>query len=200
MRRRESPWSVAVALDPEPSVSMAAVARVPYGIEESAFVGGLHGKTIEAVKCEAVDIEVPANSQIIIEGKIPPGEREMEGPFGEFSDFMGLGGMRPFANAKAVTFRSQPIYHTFIEQMPPSEGSAIKDVALEVTLLRAFRAPGIPGINGFYVTEAGDQYHVVVSMKKLYPGHVKRLFRACWSTYPVGCKQIMIADEDCNIY
>lgn len=194
------PMPVAVAIGPEPVVSMTAVARVPYGINEFAFAGGLQNEPIEMVKCETVDLEIPANSEIVIEGEIPPGEREIEGPFGEFSGFMGPEGMRPFINVKAITHRNQPIYHSFIEQMPPSEGSTVKDIALEVTLLRAFRALGIPGIVGVYVTEAGAQYHVVISMKKLYPGHVKQVFHACWSAYPVGCKQVVVVDDDCNIY
>ena len=194
------PMEVAIVLGPPPSVCMVSTGRVPYGFDELAVAGGLAGKPLELNRCETVDLEVPASSEIVIEGVVPPKEREMEGPFGEFSGFMAAEGMRPFVNVTAVTHRDNPIYQAFIEQKPPSEGACLKDVVLEVILLNAFKSLGVPGIKKVYVTESGAQYHVIVAIRKLFPGHVKQVIQACWAAYPVGCKQVIVVEEDCNVY
>lgn len=195
-----SPMEVVIAIGPEPAVQMTAVARIPYGLDEVAVAGALQGEPVEMVKCETVDLHVPASSEIVIEGVIPPQLREMEGPFGEFAGFMGPAWMHPVINVTAVTHRADPIYQAFIEQKPPSEGSCLKDIALEVVILRALRSIGIPGVIGVNVTEMGAQYHLVVAIRKLFPGHVKALMQGCWAAYPVGCKQIVVVEEDCDIY
>lgn len=194
------PMQVAIVLGPPPTVCMTSVARVPYGADEFAVSGALQGEALKLVKCETVELEVPADSEIVIEGVVPPHERELEGPFGEFSGYMGPEGMQSFVNVTAVTHRTNPIYQAFIEQKPPAEGSIVKDVVLEVVVLNALKALGIPGIKDVYVTEAGAQYHLIVSMRKLFPGHVKQVIQACWAAYPVGCKQVIVVEEDCDIY
>ncbi len=197
---RSKPMEVAVIIGPPPAVCMTSVARVPYGADELAVSGGLQKKAIELVRCETVDLEAPADAEVVIEGVVPPFAREMEGPFGEFSGYMGPEGMQSFVNVTAVTHRKNPIYQAFIEQKPPAEGSILKDIVLEIVLLNAMRALGVPGIKDVYVTEAGAQYHAVVSMQKLFPGHVRQVLQACWAAYPVGCKQVVVVEDDCDIY
>ena len=196
----KKPMEVAIILGPPPSVCMTSVARVPYGADELAVSGGLQDEALKLVRCETIDMEVPADAEIIIEGVVPPQERELEGPFGEFSGYMGPEGMQPFVNVTAVTHRTNPIYQAFIEQKPPAEGSIVKDIVLEIVLLNALKALGVPGIKDVYVTEAGAQYHAIVSLRKLFPGHVKQVIQACWAAYPVGCKQVIVVEDDCDIY
>ena len=196
----DKPMEVAIVIGPPPSVCMTSTGRVPYGIDELAVASGLEGSPLNLVRCETVDLEVPAEAEIVIEGVVPPKVRELEGPFGEFSGFMASEGMRPFVNVTAVTRRNHHIYQSFIEQKPPSEGDCLKDVVLEAILLNAFQSLGIPGIKQVYVTESGAQYHVIVAIRKLFPGHVKQVIQACWAAYPVGCKQVIVVAEDCDVY
>ncbi len=194
------PMEVAACIGPDPTVCMTSTARIPYGMDELDVAGGLKEEPIELVKCKTVDLEVPATSEIVIEGRVPPHQREEEGPFGEFAGFMGPAGERPFIEVTALTFRDNPIYQAYIEQKPPSEGSRMKDIALEVILMGALKRHGIPGVKAVCVTEMGAQYHVVVSIKKQMPGHVKQVFHGCWSAYPVGCKQLIVVEDDCDVY
>jgi UbiD family decarboxylase len=113
---------------------------------------------------------------------------------------MGPEGMRPFIHVTAVTHRNNPIYHAFLEQKPPSEGAVLKDVVQEGVLLNALKNLGIPGVKRIYVTEAGAQYNVIVAIRKMHPGHVKRVMQGCWAAYAVGCKMVIVVEEDCNIY
>jgi 2,5-furandicarboxylate decarboxylase 1 len=194
------PMEVAIVLGPPPTVCMTSVGRVPYGLDELAVSGALAGKALDVVRCETVDLEVPADAEIVIEGVVPPKEREHEGPFGEFAGFMGPAGERPFVRVTAVTHRNQPIYQAFLEQKPPSEGAVLKDVVQEGILLNALKNLGIPGVKKIYVTEAGAQYNVIVAIRKMHPGHVKRVMQGCWAAYAVGCKLVIVVEEDCDVY
>jgi 2,5-furandicarboxylate decarboxylase 1 len=194
------PMPIAIVVGPPPYVGMTSVGRVPYGVDELAVAGGLAGRPIEITKCETVDLFVPAHSEMVIEGIVQPGIREAEGPFGEFYGHMGPVAQSPIIEVSAITYRNGTIHQGFQEQMPPSEGSCIKDIAMESILLGALRQNGIAGVLDVYVHPISCQSHVVVKIKPQFPSHAKAVFAGCWAAYPNRAKQIIVVEDDCDIY
>ena len=109
---------VAVAIGVDPTIVLASISKFPYGTDELCVAGGLRGEPVPMVPCETVDLEVPANAEIVLEGFMRSGHREQEGPFGEFSGYMSPGGQQPVIELTCVTRRRAPIYHSFLSQMP----------------------------------------------------------------------------------
>lgn len=199
--RRGAPMEVAVAIGPDPSVCLAAVAGVPYGVDEYGVAGGLRGQPLELVKCETVDLEVPAAAEIVIEGEIPPHERVEEGPFGEFTGFMGPKGQRPAFKVKAITYRNNPIYHGYISQMPPSESSNIRGIAMEAAAHQCMVDNGVPGVKNIHVTEAGGAwFHYIVAIEASYPGHARQVIQVLQGAKPNYCKFVTVVDSDVDIF
>jgi len=197
---RDKPMEVAIVIGTPPTVTMAAVARVPFGVDELAVSGGLGKSPLKVVKCETVNLEVPANSEIVIEGEIPPKLKEPEGPFGEFFGYMGEEIMSPVVNVKGITYRNDPIYQVLLQQTSPNEGNILKDVAMEAILTWTFKIIGIPRVTGIHIGETSAGESVVVGIKKIYPGHVLAVAQACWAAYPLAFKQIIVVDGDCDIF
>lgn len=195
-----TPMPVAIVVGPPPYLGMTSVGRVPYGIDEMSVAGALAGRALEVVKCETVDLFVPAHSEMVIEGTVQPAIREAEGPFGEFYGHMGPVAQSPIIDVSAITYRDGTIHQGFQEQMPPSEGSCIKDIAMELILFGALRQCGIPGIVDVYVHPMSCQSHVVVKIKPQFPAHAKAIYSGCWATYPNRAKQVIVVEDDCDIY
>jgi 4-hydroxy-3-polyprenylbenzoate decarboxylase len=126
----------AIVIGVTPNLSYTATARIPEEMEEYAVAGGIAGEAVEVVRCKTVSLEVPANAEIVIEGKIPIDTIEMEGPFGEFPGFMAQRAMNMFMNVTCITHRRSPIYVAFISQFPPSESSMLRGVAREEVILK----------------------------------------------------------------
>jgi UbiD family decarboxylase len=178
------------------------VAPGRYGLDELAIAGGIRGKAVELVKCETVDLEVPATAEIVIEGEIPTDYLEKEGPFGEFTGFMAGGRNCPVFNVKCITHRADPILLGIISQFPPSESSMIKRNLLEANLLKHLRETlRIPGIVDIHALEAGGCTATLwVSLKKMYTGHVDQLAMAVLGYFGTSYyKWIIVADEDDDI-
>ena len=194
------PMDIAVVIGPPPYVAMTAVGRVPYGVDELTVSGGLAGEPVEVVKCETVDLMVPAHSEMVIEGVVQPGIREPEGPFGEFFGHMGPQIRSPVIEITALTYRDGSIHQGFQEQMPPSEGSCIKDIAMESLLLGALSGAGIPGVLDAYVHPMSCQMHVVVRIKPQFPGHARTVMSGVWTAYPNRSKLVIVVEDDCDIY
>ena len=194
------PMPIAIVVGPPPYLGMTSVGRVPYGVDEMSVAGALYGRPLEVVKCETVALYVPAHSEMVIEGTVYPGVREKEGPFGEFYGHMGPPAQSPIIEVSAITYRDGTIHQGFQEQMPPSEGSCIKDIAMESVLLSAMRHCGIPGILDLYVHPMSCQSHVVVRIKPQFPSHAKAVFSGCWAAYPNRAKQVIVVEDDCDIY
>lgn len=179
---RNEVMEVAVAIGPPPAVAMAAVGRIPHGVDEFTVAGALAGAPIEVVRGETVDLMVPAHSEMVIEGVVRPGVRAPEGPFGEFFGYMGPPASSPIVEITAITYRKGTIHQGFQEQMPPSEGSCIKDIAMESVLLAALRNSGIPGVRDVYVHPMSCQSHVVVKIRPQFPAHARAVMSGCWAT------------------
>ena len=195
-----TPMPVAIVVGPPPYLSMTSVGRVPFGIDEISVAGALSGRAMEVVKCETVELFVPAHSEMVIEGIVQPGIREKEGPFGEFYGHMGPPANSPIIEVNAITYRNGTIHQGFQEQMPPSEGSCVKDIAMESILLASLRACGIPGVLDIHVHPMSCQSHVVVKIKPQFPSHAKAVYNGCWATYPNRAKQVIVVEDDCDIY
>jgi 2,5-furandicarboxylate decarboxylase 1 len=172
------PMPVAIVIGPPPYLGMTSVGRVPYGVDEISVAGALSGRAMEVVKCETVE----------------------EGPFGEFYGHMGPPAQSPIIEVTAITYRDGTVHQGFQEQMPPSEGSCIKDIAMESILLSSLRACGIPGVLDVYVHPMSCQSHAVVRIKPQFPSHAKAVYSGCWATYPNRAKQVIVVEDDCDIY
>jgi 4-hydroxy-3-polyprenylbenzoate decarboxylase len=178
------------------------VAPGRYGADELAIAGGIRGRAVEMVKCETVDLEVPATAEIVVEGEIPTDYLEPEGPFGEFTGFMAGGRRCPVFNVKCITHRRNPIFLGIISQFPPSESSMIKRNLLEANLLKHLRENlRIPGIRDLHALESGGCTATLwVSLKKMYTGHQDQVAMAVLGYFGMSYyKWIVIADEDDDI-
>ena len=197
--RLNRPMEVAIAIGPPPTVYSTAIARVPFGVDELAVAGGLMHSPLKIVKCETVDLEVPANSEIVIEGEVQPKYRESEGPFGEFYGYMGEEIMSPVVYVTAITYRNNPIYQSLLQQNTPNEGTLCKDMGMEVILMNTFKSIGILAVTDVHVRERSSGECVVLAINNAHPEQVRLLAQACWATYPISFKQVIVVDSDCNV-
>ncbi|MDO8597899.1 MAG: UbiD family decarboxylase, partial [Sulfuricaulis sp.] len=173
-----------------------------YGKDELAVAGGIRGRAVELVKCETVDIEVPATAEYVIEGDVTTDYVEAEGPFGEFTGFMAGGREAPVFKIKCITHRKDPILLGVLSQFPPSESSIIKRALLEASLLKHLRENlKIPGIADIHALEAGGCTATLwVSIKKLYTGQVDQIAFAIWGYFGTSYyKWIIVTDDDVDI-
>lgn len=200
--RRGRPTEIATVIGADPSLGLVSVTPIPSTLDEMAVAGGLRGAPIELVKCETVALEVPANAEIVIEGRLlPASERpyEIEGPFGEFTGYEGDAGYAPLYEVTCITFRNNPIFQAFASQKPPSEGlllSAHCWAGLALSRLEALGIPGIVDIRTDY-----DGAFVAVAIAKQYEGHPAAVANAIFSIFqPRGGKFVIVTDEDVDIY
>jgi len=195
------PMPAAIVIGADPTVCMTAAAKVPFGVDEFAVSGGLRGKPLELVKCETVDLEVPASSEIVLEGEFLPHVREPEGPFGEYTGYMGPVNDMPVFNVKCITHRADPIYHAILSQMPPSESSLLRQISTEAEVYKHLvHDLKIPGIIDVHCPESGGSYAILwIRMKNTYLGHAKQVLSASWTHHPSFAKWIVVADQDVNI-
>ena len=194
------PAPIAWVIGAEPAVHLAAVANLPYCIDEIAVAGGLAGEPIEMVKAKTIDLMVPANAEIIIEGEIMPGEFAMEGPFGEFAGYMGPVGMKPVARITAITHRRDPIYYGYTSQMPPSESTVIQSLTNAGVILKTLQYDhGERGVHDVFIdlTFGGLLAHVIVSITTELPEDGKRIGRMVADM--TALKRVTVVDADVDI-
>jgi len=198
---KQKPMPVAVAIGVDPCILMAAAAKVPLGVDELAVAGGLRGKAIPLVKCKTIDLEVPATAEIVLEGEILPGEKEIEGPFGEYTGYMGGPYQVPLFHIKCITHRKDPIYQALHSQMPPSESSLLRQIPEEANVYKHLvQQLKIPGIIDVHLPESGGSYAVLwIRMKTSYPGQAQQVLSAAWTHHPTFAKWIVVTDEDIDI-
>jgi UbiD family decarboxylase len=192
---------VAVALGVHPAILMAAVAKVPQGVDELTVAGALRGDPIKVVKCRTIDMEAPASAEIVLEGEIYPGEIETEGPFGEYTGYMGGPYDLPVFHIKCITHRRQPIYQALHSQMPPSESSLLRQIPEEANIYKHLvQYLKIPGIKDIHLPESASSYGMLwISMKVMYPGHAQQVLSASWTHHPSVIKWIIVTDDDIDI-
>jgi UbiD family decarboxylase len=191
---------IAWLIGAEPVVYMAAVANLTYGIDEMDFAGGLASEPIELVRAATSDLMVPANTELIIEGEVRPGEMAMEGPFGEFAGFMGPVEQRPIATITAITSQPNPIFYGLVSQMPPSESTMLQSLTNAGLLLKQLRDDhGETAVDDVFIdlTFGGVLAHAIVAMRPAVPGHAKRIGRLIAAMSPI--KRITLVDSDVDI-
>ena len=194
------PFPIAVALGADPATLLAAVTPVPDSLGEYQFAGLLRGARTELVKCIGNDLQVPARAEIVLEGAIHPGDVAPEGPFGDHTGYYNEVDTFPVFTIERMTMRRSPIYHSTYTGKPPDEpamlGVALNEVFVPL-LVKQF-----PEITDFYLPPEGCSYRMaIVSMKKQYPGHAKRVMFGVWSFLRqfMYTKFIVVTDDDVNV-
>ena len=194
------PFPVAVALGADPATILAAVTPVPDALSEYAFAGLLRGSKTELAKCLLSDLHVPASAEIILEGFIYPGETAPEGPFGDHTGYYNEIDDFPVFTIERITQRQAPIYHSTYTGRPPDE-PAILGVALNEVFVPILQKQ-FPEITDFYLPPEGCSYRMaVISIKKQYPGHAKRVMFGTWSFLRqfMYTKFVIVVDDDVNV-
>jgi len=190
---------VAVAIGTEPAMTFAAVIPAPPDVEEFMIAGFLRQKPVELVKCETLDLEVPATAEIVLEGYVKLDELRSEGPFGDHTGFYSLEDLYPVFHVTCVTHRKNPIYATTIVGKPPMEdawmGKAIERIFLP---LMRVTLPEIVDVN--LPVEAVFHNLMIVSIRKSYPGHARKVMNGIWAMgQAMFTKCIVVVDEDCDV-
>ncbi len=194
------PFPVAVALGADPATLLGAVTPVPDTLSEYQFAGLLRGARTEVVKCLDSDLQVPAAAEIVLEGVIHPGETAVEGPFGDHTGYYNEQAEFPVFTIERMTMRREPIYHSTYTGKPPDE-PAMLGVALNEVFVPLLQKQ-FPEIVDFYLPPEGCSYRLaVVSMKKQYPGHAKRVMFGIWSFLRqfMYTKFIVVVDDDIDV-
>ena len=194
------PFPVAVALGADPATILGAVTPVPDTLSEYQFAGLLRGARTELVKCIGSDLQVPASAEIVLEGTIQPGETALEGPFGDHTGYYNEQEAFPVFSIERISMRRDPIYHSTYTGKPPDE-PAVLGVALNEVFVPLLTKQ-FPEIVDFYLPPEGCSYRLaVVSMRKQYPGHAKRVMFGVWSFLRqfMYTKFILVVDDDINI-
>ena len=193
------PLEVAVALGVDPVVMLATQVRAGYGQDEMDCAGGLRRKAVDLVKCETVDLEVPAATEIVIEGLMMPHHREPEGPFGEYSGYYGPAQERPIVEITAITHRKDPIYHAGLTGAPMTENHFLKVLPYEMTMYKDLKA-AFPGVQAVHYTAAGCcEYMVYVSMKTTFRGEGRNALMAVLG-HVLHPKYAVVMDDDIDIF
>ncbi|TVO68090.1 4-hydroxy-3-polyprenylbenzoate decarboxylase [Denitromonas ohlonensis] len=191
------PFPVAVVLGCDPATILGAVTPVPDSLSEYQFAGLLRGAKTELVKCKGSDLQVPASAEIVLEGVIHPGETAMEGPYGDHTGYYNEQAPFPVFTIERITMRKNPIYHSTYTGKPPDE-PAMLGVALNEVFVPLLQKQ-YPEIVDFYLPPEGCSYRLaVVSIKKAYPGHAKRVMFGIWSFLRqfMYTKFIIVVDDD----
>ena len=190
---------VAVAIGADPATMYSAILPLPPDLDEMLMAGFLRSKPVEMVKCETCDLEVPAQSEIVLEGYVELGETRIEGPFGDHTGFYSLEDPYPVFHITCVTQRKDPIYATTIVGPPPMEdyymGKAIERIFLPLMRLQ------LPEVRDISMPAEGIFHNLIlVSIRKAYPGHARKVMHAVWGLgQAMFSKVIVVVDEDVNV-
>lgn len=193
------PYPVSVALGADPATILGAVTPVPDTLSEYAFAGLLRGDKTEVVKSISNDLQVPASAEIVLEGYIAQDEMAPEGPYGDHTGYYNEVDNFPVFTVTHMTHRKEPIYHSTYTGRPPDE-PAILGVALNEVFVPILQKQ-FPEIVDFYLPPEGCSYRMaVVTMKKQYPGHAKRVMMGVWSFLRqfMYTKFVIVCDDDVN--
>lgn len=190
---------VAVAIGSDPATALSGILPIPPDLDEFMFSGFLRRDAVELVRCETVDLEVPANSEIVLEGYVELGELRTEGPFGDHTGFYSLEGQYPVFHITCITHRKDPIYLTTIVGRPPQEdffmGHAIERIFLPVMKMQF---PEIVDVS--MPAEGIFQNLMIVAIRKSYPGHARKVMNAIWSLgQAMFTKVIIVVDHDVDV-
>ncbi|MDK4579343.1 4-hydroxy-3-polyprenylbenzoate decarboxylase [Kingella kingae] len=196
----DKPYPVSVVLGCDPATILGAVTPVPDTLSEYQFAGLLRGSRTELTKCIGNDLQVPARAEIVLEGVIYPDETALEGPYGDHTGYYNEQDYFPVFTVERITMRKDPIYHSTYTGAPPDEPAVLGEALNEVFV--PLLQKQFPEIVDFYLPPEGCSYRMaVVSMKKQYAGHAKRVMMGCWSFLRqfMYTKFIIVVDDDIDV-
>lgn len=198
-REGGSRMEVAAAIGTDPVTVFSAIMPLPEDLDEMMIAGFLRGRPVEMIRCETVDVCVPATSEIVLEGYVDASERRTEGPFGDHTGYYSLEDEFPVFHVTCVTHRKKPIYQTTVVGKPPMEdcwmGEAIERIFLPL-MQRQF-----PEVKDYHMPFAGVFHNLmIVSIRKDYPGHARKVMNSIWSLpQAMSTKCIVVVDEDTDV-
>lgn len=198
-KEKTEPLPVAAVLGADPGTILAAVTPVPDTLSEYHFAGLLRGKKVELVDCKTVPLKVPAEAEIVLEGYVSLEEYADEGPYGDHTGYYNSVEQFPVFTVTAITRRKEPIYLSTFTGRPPDEPSVLGEALNEVFI--PLLQQQFPEITDFWLPPEGCSYRIaVISMKKAYPGHAKRVMMGAWSYLRqfMYTKWIIVVDDDIN--
>ncbi|MDP6345058.1 MAG: UbiD family decarboxylase, partial [Alphaproteobacteria bacterium] len=195
--RRGQALEIAIVIGIDPASLLASQAIVPLDYDEMTIAGALHGAPVEMVKCTSNEVRVPARAEIVLEGRVLPGESEPEGPFGEFPQYYGRRADRHVIQIDAITHRQRPIFHTIV-------GGGVEHLLLggvprEATLLEALQR-NFPCVRDVHLSRGGVcRYHLVVQVERPQPGQAKNVLMGAFAGH-YDVKQVVVVDDDVDIH
>lgn len=191
---------VAVALGADPATMLSAIMPLPEGLDEFMFAGFLRQAPVELVKCETVDLEVPAQSEIVLEGYVDLDDLRVEGPFGDHTGYYSLEDRFPAFHLTCITRRKNPVYVSTLVGPPPMEdywmGHAVERIFLPLMRMQ------IPEVVDMHMPAEGVFHNLmIVSMRKSYPGHARKVMNAVWGLPgAMFTKCLLVVDEDVDVH
>ncbi len=197
---KPEPLPAAVVIGADPGTILAAVTPVPDTLSEYQFAGLLRGERVELVDCKTVPLKVPAQAEIVLEGHVSLSDYGDEGPFGDHTGYYNSVEQFPVFTISAITMRRDPIYLSTYTGRPPDEPSTLGEALNEVFV--PLLQQQFPEIKDFWLPPEGCSYRIaVVSIKKAYPGHAKRVMMGVWSYLGqfMYTKWIIVVDDDINV-
>jgi 2,5-furandicarboxylate decarboxylase 1 len=193
------PVELAIANGVHPVLLYASQAKVPHGVDELAIAGGILGEPVPTVRCRTVDVEVPADAEIVIEGRVLPGEWVREGPFGEFTGYYGPAEHNPVIEVTAVTHRRDPVFLAGLTGVPTTDNHVLKVFAYESNLLRNLRR-AFPEVSAVCFPDwGGVQYVAVVALAQRYKGQARHLILTALGD-PARIKWVVVVDDDIDVF
>jgi 4-hydroxy-3-polyprenylbenzoate decarboxylase len=186
---------VAVAIGTDPAVTYAATAPMPQGMDEMILAGFIRGSPVEMVKCRTIDMEVPAESEFVLEGYVDPAEKRTEGPFGDHTGYYSLQGEYPVFHVTAITHRNRPVYSATVVGRPPME-----DCYMAKATERIFLPPLkklLPEIIDYWMPWEGVFHNiVVVAIEKEYPMQSRKVMNALWGNNQMSFAKMIVVIDD----
>jgi UbiD family decarboxylase len=192
---RGEPAPVATAIGPEPATQIASQSRAQYGVDEFGIAGGMRGEPVELARCQSIDVEVPATTEIVIEGRTVPGELVVDGPFGEYPGTYSDAKPTPVIEVTAITMRRGGTYQNTLTGMPMTENHwMMQPAAVAMATREALKiTPEVVAVN---LTPGGaTRHHVVIAIKKRHPSEARNVALALLAA-PLGAKLVTVVDED----
>ncbi len=199
-KEKREPLPVAVVIGADPGTILAAVTPIPDTLSEYQFAGLLRGQKLELVDCKTVPLKVPASAEIILEGHVSLDDYGDEGPYGDHTGYYNSVESFPVFTISAITMREKPIYLSTFTGRPPDEPSVLGEALNELFI--PLIQQQFPEITDFWLPPEGCSYRIaVISMKKAYPGHAKRVMMGAWSYLRqfMYTKFLIIVDDDINV-
>jgi UbiD family decarboxylase len=186
---------VATAVGVDPAIIVGSQSKVPYGIDEFHVAGGLRGAPVKLIKCETIDVEVPAFAEVVIEGVTIPGERVADGPYGEYPGCYSEAKQAPVLKVTAITMRQNAIWQTALTGMPVTENHTLIEYGNAAVVYREIKKI-VPEVKAINLTPGGTfRHHVVVSIKKRAENEGRNVILSLLSL-GIGLKQVIVVDDD----